>query len=493
MNTMTQSKSAANLLLCLSSLFLIPACSTLPGPTRIAPPVPAQWHAPLPPINTDSKQTDLRQWWQNQNDPLLLRLIEAAQSVSPGIAQAWTRIQNARLTLAAAESARLPNLDASLSATRSRALANIPAETTRSLNLQTAWEADLFGANKASDLSAQQQLAGNQAIWHEARTSVAAEVANLYFEARSCQQLLKLAESETRSWQASSQITSRSAAQGLSAPASVALLEASAAQANSRALQQANQCQLQIKAMVALTAIAEPELTQLLAQHDNQRTNQRANQSEPAQPLALTVLPAQLLQQRPDVFAAARNLDAASLEISVAKAKRYPSLSLNGSIGLLRHGNTGASMQTWSIGPLTLAYPLVDGGQRLANIALAEANYAEADSTYRSKVRIAIKEVEEALLNLHDAQLRQQDANIVSQSYASTLAGTQAKLNQGMASKMELEEVRRQALSAQNSQLTLQLEHKRAWVALYRALGGGWTESSNVAATAPEAKRASSH
>ncbi|MEN9868214.1 MAG: hypothetical protein RL748_3804, partial [Pseudomonadota bacterium] len=266
MTTMTHSKTAANLLLCMSSLFLIPACTTLPGPTRIEPPLPSQWHAPLPPVNTRSKQTDLRQWWQNQNDPLLLRLIDAAQTASPGIAQAWSRIQSARLTLASAELARLPNLDASASATRSRPLAGLPAETTRSLNLQTAWEADLFGANRASNLSAQQQLAGSQASWHEARTSVAAEVANLYFEMRSCQQLLKLAESETRSWQASSQMSSYSAAQGLSAPVSVALLEASAAQANSRALQQANLCQLQIKAMVALSAMAEPELQQLLAQ-----------------------------------------------------------------------------------------------------------------------------------------------------------------------------------------------------------------------------------
>ncbi|MEN9868945.1 MAG: hypothetical protein RL748_4535, partial [Pseudomonadota bacterium] len=200
-----------------------------------------------------------------------------------------------------------------------------------------------------------------------------------------------------------------------------------------------------------------------------------------------------LLQQRPDVFAAARNLDAASLEISVAKARRYPSLTLNGSIGLLRQGNSGASVQTWSIGPLTLAYPLIDGGQRSANVALAEANYREADSSYRSKVRIAIKEVEEALLNLHDAQLRQQDANIVSQRFASTLAATQAKLSQGMASKMEMEEVRRQALSAQSTQLTLQLERNRAWVALYRALGGGWAESSNMAALAQTtAERSSS-
>jgi multidrug efflux system outer membrane protein len=187
-------------------------------------------------------------------------------------------------------------------------------------------------------------------------------------------------------------------------------------------------------------------------------------------------VPAQALTQRPDVFAAERDLVVARAQVGSAQAQRYPRLTLNGAIGRagLRSGGVTSSLDTWSFGPFALSVPLLDGGQGAANVELAKANYAQAVNAYQSKVRQAVREVEEALVTLESTQARQVDVAVSAKGYADALAGTQARYGQGLASLVELEDVRRVALAAQSGQIALQLERQRAWVALYRALGGGW-------------------
>jgi outer membrane protein TolC len=129
---------------------------------------------------------------------------------------------------------------------------------------------------------------------------------------------------------------------------------------------------------------------------------------------------------------------------------------------------------TWSFGPLAVSVPLFDGGQRVAVVTSSEANYQAVVVLYRAKVRQAVREVEESLVNLHSTQTRTQDAKVSTQGYAQSLAATQDRFNQGLASLVELEDARRNAIAAESAQLNLGLERNRAWVALYRALGGGF-------------------
>ena len=170
----------------------------------------------------------------------------------------------------------------------------------------------------------------------------------------------------------------------------------------------------------------------------------------------------------------------ASAQVGSAKAQRYPRLTLNGSIGRLRADSGGSTthLTTWSFGPLAVSVPLFDGGQRVANISLAETQYQEAVVNYRSQVRQAVREVEDALIKLQSTEARQTNAEVSRQGYAQSLAGTQVRYDQGLASLMELEEARRVALAAQSGLLGLALERNLAWVALYRALGGGWDRST---------------
>ena len=446
------------------SLALSACAITLPE-TQVDAQTAQQWQAPLP---HQGAVGTLSKWWQEQGDPELLKLIEAAQAAAPSVAQALSRIEAARALQAASAAVLLPNVNAALAGSRSVTQPGLPLASSVQAGLQASWELDLVGANRAASRAAQAQVEGAQAQWHDARVSIAAEVANLYFGLHSCQAVLALAQQDAPSRAETARLSDAMAQAGLMPSSTAALAHAAAAESRSRATQQAAQCDLMVKALVALTALPEPELRQRM-------TRARASPAQP-KPLAVAAVPAQTITQRPDVFAAERALVVASVEVGVAKAQRYPRLNLSGSIGRLHYDSEGVTtnLNTWSFGPLVLSLPVFDGGQRAANVTAAQARYGEAVTLYRAVVRQAVREVEEALVNLQATEARRDDAAVSERGYKQLLAATQARHAQGLASVMELEDARRMALASESTQLALQLERQRAWVALYRALGGGF-------------------
>lgn len=449
------------------------------GPIPLARPAssepPPQWYAPLP---HNGRVADLTSWWQQLDDPVLVELIESAQAASPTVAAAASRIQQARATRIAAGAALLPTLDAQGSAQRGNQ-PPLPLATTLQAGLQTTWEIDLFGANRAAAGAAQSRLVGARAGWHEARVSVAAETANSYVSLRTCRQQVVVAQNDAISRAETARLADLSTRAGFTAPATAALARASAAEGAARATQQRAQCEVELKALVALTSVPEPQLQAKLARP----------WIEPSQAAALAVsaVPAKVLAQRPDVYRAEREVAAASGDVGSAQAQRFPRLSLSGSIaaGVVRTGGVTADAQTWSIGPLALTLPIFDGGRRAANVAAAQARYEEAASAYAARVRQAVREVEEALVNLESARLRTQDARSAMEGYRVSFAATEARYRSGLASLVELEDARRTALAAETAWVTLQRERVAAWIALYRALGGGWTRPEEQASTAP--------
>src|SRR6185369_7989650 len=252
---------------------------------------------------------------------------------------------------------------------------------------------------------------------------------------------------------------------------------ASAAEGAARATQQRAQCDTDRKALVALTALPEPQLRQKLALPWNEAAQ--------ATTLAVTAVPAQLLAQRPDIYQAEREVAAASADVGSAQAQRFPRLSLAGSVavGRVRAGGVSTDLQTWSIGPVALTLPLFDGGRRAANVDAAQARYQEAAAQYAARVRQAVREVEEALVNLESARLRSVDARVATEGYRVSFAATEARYRSGLASLVELEDARRTALSAETAWVALQREWVAAWIALYRAMGGGWARPDTQAAT----------
>jgi NodT family efflux transporter outer membrane factor (OMF) lipoprotein len=460
----------------LVSTWLLSACAGLLPPTQVASEVAPAWQTRLP---HQGQSVALAQWWQQQGDVQLVALIDAAQAHSPTLAQAAAHVAAARANQATARAALLPNLNAQASASRGVSQSELPLATTLQAGLQASWELDLFGANRVVSQAAQAQVQSRQADWHEARVSLAAEVAGRYFSHASCRLQLQLAQHDVASRAQTARLGDISVAAGLLAAADAALTHASAADAASRATQLAAQCDLDVKALVALTALAEPDLRQkLLPAH-----------AAPALEATFEVasVPAQAIAQRPDVFAAERAVLLAAAQVGSARAQRLPGLSLNGSIGAMRVGSGAADnrLTTWSFGPLALRLPLFDAGQRAALVDAASAAYAAAVLAYQGQVRQAVREVEEALVKLHSASARLADAGRSAQGYAQALAGAQSRYDHGLVSLNALEDARRAALAAESGVLALALERRMAWVLLYRAVGGGFDPERLPAA--PEA------
>ena len=446
-------------------------CAGLPSavvaePAPAPPPLPAAWQAALP---HEGQLIELSRWWAGFDDPLLAALVDAAQAASPTVAEAASRIEQARAARVGAGAALLPSLDATASASRGRADLALPTGSALNAGLQAAWELDLFGARRSGLAAADARFDAAGAGWHAARVSVAAEVGSNYASLRACEAQVAQARLDATSRAQTARLTQLAADAGFQAPANAALARASAAQAHGRLLQQQAACDVGVKALVALTGSAEPELRMRLAAAT-------ARLPQPA-PIQVASVPARALAQRPDLLAAERELLAAGADIAQARALRYPRITLGGSIGASRLQSGAGSLDgsVWSIGPVSVSLPLFDAGMRSANVDAARARYAAAASAYAGSLRTAVREVETALVELQGSADRATDARTAAEGYAASLRATQARYDGGLATLFELEDARRSAVQAEVALIDLSRERLLAWINLYRALGGGWT------------------
>jgi len=468
----------------IAACFVMPCvlagCVTL-GPdfdAQQATRVPNQPLAWQPPIAHGGDLGSLQDWWRQFNDPSLLALIAAAQEQSNTMAQAALRIAQTRALLVGTTAAMLPAVNGSAGVTRGTFQIGGPIAlaTINQAQVQSSWELDLFGGLARGGEAARARLEAQVANWHDARIAVAADTANLYVNYRACEQFTALALSDATSRARTAKLTEQLAASGFQSPANAALARASAAEGQGRWVAQQADCDLLLKGMVALTGLVEAELRLRLAP-------QSAILPKPFMPVVQQV-PAQVLSQRPDLAAAERELAAASADIGVREADRFPRLSLLGSIGPLDFSTSAIAISatTWSIGP-SLTMPIFDAGRRAANVDAAKIAYQAAEVNYRSQARRAVREVEDALIRLNSLALRDTEAEISSKGYRQSLAASEEKFKFGLASILDLEEVRRLSVNADNILASVRRDRVNAMIALYRAVGGGWTATDSLAFT----------
>ena len=451
----------------LAAAVLASGCASAPAAPPLVPAAAATaWQAPLPHSGT---VTDLARWWSQFNDPVLPMLIAAAQDASPTLASARARIERARAARVAAGAGLLPQAGAVASASSVRSVPGQATVSSASLGLQAGWELDLFGGLAAGRDAAQARLAGAQAGWHDARVSVAAEVASTVLTLRACEAQAAQSRLDSNSRDETARLTGLSARAGFTAPADAALARAGAAQARSLWTSQQAQCDMLVKSLVEATDLPEATLRLRLAAAT-------AQLPQPA-PIAVSTLPVALLAQRPDLAQAARAVEAAAGDQAQSRAGERPQVSLSGAFAgaAVRSGGVMSQGITWALGPLVVSLPLFDGGSRSAATAAARASYDEAVAVYQGQVRRAVREVETAFVALDASAQRQADAESAARDFEASLLATQARQKSGLASLLDLEAARRNAVQAQSALIELQRERAAAWIALYRALGGGWS------------------
>lgn len=451
---------------------LLAACASAPTPPTLPYTAPAAWRAaPLP---HQGSAAELTRWWERFEDPALAPLLAQAQANSPTLAMAAARLRQARAESEQARALLLPQLQAQAQASRSAQAPTFQASGLAQGALAAGWEIDLFGAQRAQAGAASYQAQAAEAQWHDARVSLAADVAAAYLQLRHAQAQEEIAELDAL---LAAQLTEWGRAQqraGLASGGDLALLATQQAATQAERAAQRAEAQVALQWLARLTAQDAATLAERLAPLPvDGRSLQRPMPKAP--PFALNTLPAQLLAQRPDLSAAHRLWLAARQAQAAVDAQAWPQLSLGALIGQARFslGSTNTQDRVWSIGP-SLSLPLFDGGLRRAQSAAAAARTEEGAAALQARWRQAVGEVEDALQRLHAAAAREREVTEAERLWKRLVRDATLLAQAGVQSGPQRAATQRQALAAQSAATAVRLEHALAWVQLYRTLGGGW-------------------
>ena len=454
---------------------LVSGCAVV-GPDYVTPTlpeteVPNRWtsRTDIPP-ETEESAEKLAQggpWWTELSDSALNQLVTEAFRSSPSLEAAVARLQQSRSVYAQAASAGAASIGGIGSAQR-ESTDSSGATSNSWFSANASWEIDLFGAVRRAKEGALAREDFQRATLADARVTLSADVTDAYLSHRACQSQLALSQEDVVSREATAKLTTDSIEAGFTAPYQGIRSSASVAEAKTQAAETRAQCERIENLLTRLTGVIRPTLMQILAEMPT------GLDRLPVPKHFSIAIPGQALTQRPDVRAAERNLAAASADIGMAEADRYPRLSLNGTLGYAASGSEGSrllSFGTWSFGP-SLTLPIFDGGRRKAASKLATSRYEEALANFRAMARRAIQEVEDALTRYAAAHERAENARISALKYQQFFDTVELRYREGASNLLELEDARRAMLSAQKTLLGVQLERLQAWVALNRATGG---------------------
>lgn len=457
-------------------------CAVGPRFHNPGPKVPAGWQSPLP---HEGKPAQLVEWWKQLGDPLLVELVAEADAHNATLAAALATVKVARAGSGLELAKLLPSGDGTWEQKRSRniigftpdgPLTGIAKNTNRSLDAR--WEVDLLGGQRRALEAAQRRAFAADSRWHQARTTVAAEVANTYTAYRACEARAALQATAVRSREDTAALVDRKAKAGLSSVGEAA--QATAAAADNRAVLRAVRAQC-VKTRNALAYLTGMDAAGLAARLDTRPAAPEANGipvGAVPTPVAasIEVLPASLVRQRPDVAAAEAEWAAAVADLGFGIGELLPSVNLGGSVGKSTNTLLGGSfgIDSWRFGP-TVTMPVLSIGSAAAGISSLRSRIAVARAQYEDQVRVAIREVEDSLAALSAAEARDADAATAAAQWAVALQAVEARHRAGLASTLELEEIRRLQLQASDARIALAQERTTAWVALYKALGGGWS------------------
>lgn len=474
----------------LASALVLASCAVGPDYQPPDVPVPERW-AGISNM-TPASQPQLAQWWTRLNDPLLDALIDEAVAGNLDVATARAKVREARAVYRQTAGASWPALRGSLSETRSggsgRMLsgASNAGSSNASTNSNTnsnagtgspgdlfqagfdaSWELDVFGANRRAAQAAKYGI--DAAQWGLGATllTLVGDVASSYVQARGYQARLALA----RDTAASQEETARITRLKFEAGATSGLDAANAAGA-------AQSTRAAIPAFEAAYAQTVHSLSVLTGQPPEallQRMKQPRVLPTPTLPVSLGV-PADVLLARPDVRAAERRYAQSTAKVGQAEAARYPSVSLTGSIvtSATRPGDLGQrSSIGWSFGP-SLTVPLFDGGRLKAGVEVAQAERDQSFIAWRAAVLNALKDVEGASVALYEESERTAALRESVASYRTATDLARMLYRAGSTSFLDVLTAERSLYLAEDTLIQSRVLFTTYYVALNKALGGGW-------------------
>ncbi len=454
------------LLAIFAAALLLAGCAAAPDYERPALVVPAQYKEAQPTGVWLPAQPELRAAavsWEVFDDPVLESLIADADRANQNLRIAEAQLRRARAAVVAARAGLYPGVSAGASASRARSATGTSGET-YDLGVAAGWEIDLWGRVRASVDAAQAGAEAGAAELAAARLSTHALLAQSYFRLRVADAQRRLLGEAVRSYQRSLQLTRDRLAAGVATRADVAQAEAQLKTAEAQRLD-VGIARAQLEHAIALLTGRAPSAFAL--------DEQPLRATSPPVPAGL---PSRLLERRPDVAAAERQVAAANARIGVARAAYFPSLTLSADVGLRasRFGELfSLPNRVWSLGP-ALAALLFDAGARDAITEQALADHDAAAAAYRQTVLQAFQEVEDSLVALRILADEERVQREVLAAARVSLDIVTLQYKAGTVSYLNVIQAQSTVLQSEQAVLSLRGRHLEATVGLLRAIGGGW-------------------
>lgn len=405
-------------------------------------------------------------WWSIFHDRELDALIRRVNVSNQSLKSAVATAEQSAALIKSARLAFLPSLDATASAIRSGGASSgggdAGVRTQQTIGASLSWELDLWGRLRHTARATTADAEAAAADVESLELSLQAQTAQTYFSLRAVDAQRDLLNRQIESYQRSLDLTRNRYTQGVASRGDVAQAETQLA--STRAIE--------IELGLQRTTL-EHALAVLIGETPSGLSVGKGPLAQRV-PSVATGAPSRLLERRPDIAAAERRVAAANERIGAARAAFFPSLTLDADGGW--RGTSGlftSATRFWSLGP-TLAAPLFDRGQRLAEKARADAAYDGTVAQYRQTVLTAMQETEDALATL---RLLAREAEAQEQAVRAARENERIALNQykaGTVSYLNVAVAQAAALTAERSVLDLQARRLNAAVALVKALGGGW-------------------
>jgi NodT family efflux transporter outer membrane factor (OMF) lipoprotein len=426
-------------------------------------------------VATPRDATSRGNWWEVFGDAQLNALEAQINISNQDLKVAESNYRQARALVQQARSGYFPTVTGGAAALRYRQSANVPGRTGQTIGpnndfllpLDVSWEVDLWGRIRRSVESSQASAQASAAELETVRLSLQSELAADYFELRGLDAERQLLEQTLVAYRKALELTQNRYSGGIASQADVSLAETQLKTTLAQAIELGVQ-RAQLEHAIALLIGKPPsEFALSVAPFTG---------APPSIPVGL---PSELLERRPDIASAERQVAAANAQIGVATAAYYPTVTLAAVFGF-ESGDFSNwlnwSSRLWSLGAAGTE-TIFDAGRRRAVTDQAQAAYDGTVASYRETVLSAFRDVEDNLAELRilAEESQAQDDAVTSSKRSLTL--TTNRYVGGAATYLDVVVVQAVALSNERTSIQVSRRRMAASVRLIKAVGGGWQVS----------------
>ena len=468
-----------------AAAILSAGCMVGPNYKRPSAPVPPAYKEPAPPEFKEANGWKPAQpndslikgkWWEIYNDPALNALEELVAINNENVLVAEANYRFAAAVTRVARAALFPTVTVGVSATESRtggttttggAVAASGLRTQYNLPGGISWAPDLWGSVRRNIAGASANAQASAATLENARLLYQSLLAEDYFTLHGLDSQADLLTRTLASYQEYLTLTRNRFAGGVASDLDVAQAES-----------QVYNTQASLQDLGVQRAQLEHAIAVLTGRPPSELTIGPLVLTTPPPPVPVD-LPSTLLERRPDIAAAERQMASANEQIGIQQAAFYPTVTLSATLGL--QNNHIGDWLKWpsrffSAGP-NVSELIFDAGRRRALVAETQATFDATVASYRQTVLTAFQQVED---NLSALRILEQEAATAAQAVASSeraLAVSTAQYKAGTTSYLTVITEQAIALNSERTAVELLTRRLTASVLLVQALGGGWDVS----------------